>query len=178
MTSAGTDHNFSRLTHHHSRRRGHTAIGRLCISHCRSGIPTPSTRDTATLRVTSKADNITGNIDCAMDECLPTDTGGSQWERACLKYFQFFNNDKSLSKGAKARHKRHTINGPLCGTTQVSWYQKGKSKQETVSGSGISWAVCKSAPCSRQITTPAPHHSVFLQALCPFCRPTNSVKAL
>ena len=34
-------------------------------------------------------------------------------------------------------------------------------KQETESGSGISWAICKSAPCSRQITTPAPHHSVF-----------------
>jgi len=29
-------------------------------------------------------------------------------------------------------------------------------KQETVSGSGISWAICKSAPSSRQITTPAP----------------------
>ena len=26
---------------------------------------------------------------------------------------------------------------------------------------GISWAICKSAPRSRQITTPAPHHSVF-----------------
>jgi len=37
-------------------------------------------------------------------------------------------------------------------------------KQETVSGSGISWAICKSAPCSRQITMPAPHHSSFLQA--------------
>ena len=51
-------------------------------------------------------------------------------------------------------------------------------KQETVSGSGISWAICKSAPRSRQITTPAPHRSVFLQAECPSCRPTNSVKAL
>ena len=39
-------------------------------------------------------------------------------------------------------------------------------KQETVSGSGISCAICKSAPCSRQITTPAPHHSSFLQAGC------------
>jgi len=47
-------------------------------------------------------------------------------------------------------------------------------KQETVSGNGISWAVCKCAPHSRQITTPAPHYSVFLQAGCP----TNSVKAL
>ena len=30
-------------------------------------------------------------------------------------------------------------------------------KQETVSGSGIGWAICKSAHCSRQIATPAPH---------------------
>ena len=65
----------------------------------------------------------------------------------------------------------------------VSRYQKVKPiwillKQETVSGSGISWAVCKSAPRFRQITTPAPHHSVFLQAGCPSCHPTNSVKAL
>ena len=51
-------------------------------------------------------------------------------------------------------------------------------KQETASGSGISWAICKSAPCSRQITTPAPHHSSFLQAGFPSCLPTNSVKAL
>ena len=34
-------------------------------------------------------------------------------------------------------------------------------KQEIMSGIFISWAVCKSAPRSRQITTPAPHHSVF-----------------
>ena len=51
-------------------------------------------------------------------------------------------------------------------------------KRETVSGSGISWAICKSAPRSRQTTTPAPHHSVFFQAGCPSCRPTNSVKEL
>ena len=51
-------------------------------------------------------------------------------------------------------------------------------KQETVSGSGIRWVICKSAPRSRQITTPTPHHSVFLQAGCPSCHPTNSVKAL
>ena len=33
--------------------------------------------------------------------------------------------------------------------------------QETVSGSGISWAKCMSAPFSRQITTPTPHNSVL-----------------
>ena len=51
-------------------------------------------------------------------------------------------------------------------------------KRETVSGSGIGWAICKSASRSRQITMPAPHHSVFLQAGCPYCCPTNSVKAM
>ena len=40
----------------------------------------------------------------------------------------------------------------------------------------MSWTICKSfAPCSRQITTPVPHHSVFLQAGCSSCRqPTAS----
>jgi len=33
-------------------------------------------------------------------------------------------------------------------------------KQQTVSGSGISWAIGKSAPRSRQITMPALYHSV------------------
>ena len=48
-------------------------------------------------------------------------------------------------------------------------------KQETVSGSGISWAICKSAPCSRQITTPAPHRSVFYRpGALPVTQPTAS----
>jgi len=51
-------------------------------------------------------------------------------------------------------------------------------KQETMSGSGISWVICKSAPRSRQITMQHPTAPVFLQAGCPSCRPTNSVKAL
>jgi len=49
-------------------------------------------------------------------------------------------------------------------------------KQQTVSGSGISWAICKSAPHSRQINTPAPHHSVFFYkpAALPAAQPTAS----
>ena len=34
-------------------------------------------------------------------------------------------------------------------------------KQETVSGSGISWARCKSTPSSRPTTTPVSRHSLF-----------------
>ena len=71
----------------------------------------------------------------------------------------------------------------LSRTTRVIRYQKGKTnldllEQEIVSGSGICWAMCKSAPHPRQITTPTSHHSGFLQARCPFCCRTISVKAL
>jgi len=50
-------------------------------------------------------------------------------------------------------------------------------KQETVSGSGIIWAICKYA------TRPRYNHGStrplsFLQARCPSCCPTNSVKAV
>jgi len=34
-------------------------------------------------------------------------------------------------------------------------------KQETVSCSGISWTIYKSAPRPRQVTSPGPHHSGF-----------------
>jgi len=48
-------------------------------------------------------------------------------------------------------------------------------KQETVSGSGISWAVCKSATRSRQITMPSPHHSIFYRPdALPAAQPTAS----
>ena len=49
-------------------------------------------------------------------------------------------------------------------------------EQDTVSGSGIGWVICKSAPHSRQTTTSAPHYSVFLDWM-PFLPQTNSVKA-
>jgi len=49
-------------------------------------------------------------------------------------------------------------------------------QQEIVSGSGISWAICKSAPWARHITTPASHHSGFykLDAL-PAAQPTDLI---
>jgi len=64
----------------------------------------------------------------------------------------------------------------------VSRYQKGKTKtnldflkQETVSGSGVSGAICKSATRPRQITMPASHHSVFFTGHAhPTTQPTAS----
>ena len=72
------------------------------------------------------------------------------------------------------------FSGPFSATTRVSLYKNGKTnldftEAETVSGSGISWAVCKSAPRSRQITMPVPHHSSFYRPdAFPAAQPTAS----
>ena len=77
----------------------------------------------------------------------------------------------------------HLFNGPLSRTTRVSRCKKGKPiwillKQETVSGSGIHsrhMQVCTSLQSDNHASTPP---LSFLEAGCPSCRPTNSVKAL
>jgi len=72
------------------------------------------------------------------------------------------------------------FNGLFSRTTWESRYQKGKTNLDfigarAVSGSGISWAICKSAPRYRQITTPVPHHSVFYRPdALPATQPTAS----
>jgi len=74
----------------------------------------------------------------------------------------------------------HPFNGPLSGTTRVSRYQKGKTNLDFTEARDSQWhwlghmRVCTLL----QTTMPAPHHPVFLQAGCPSCRPTNSIKAL
>ena len=50
-------------------------------------------------------------------------------------------------------------------------------KQETVIGSGISWAICKPAPHPRQITTPAPYHS-FLTGRMSFLLPNQQHQSI
>ena len=64
----------------------------------------------------------------------------------------------------RARAHTHPFNDPFSTTTDGTRNVKPiwiSLKQEAVSGSGISWAVCKSAPRCRQITTLAPDYSVF-----------------
>ena len=96
-------------------------------------------------------------------------------EQACLQKGSVFN-----VKSVKIPYTcTHPLNGPFSGTTRVSQCQKGKTNLNftgaRVSGSGISWAICKSAPRSKQITTPAPHHSVFYRPdALPAAQPTAS----
>ena len=105
-------------------------------------------------------------------------TGGYYWSKVLLPmWWQLVNYTHTHTHTHKHTHQH---NGPLSGTSTVSRYQKGKTNLDftearEVSGSGISWAICKSAPRSRQITMPVPHHSGFyrLDAL-PAAQPTAS----
>ena len=81
------------------------------------------------------------------------------------------------------RQHMHTFNSPFlglpkwAGTRKVKpiWFYWSKRQWVAVATSGP----YVSAPCSRQITTPAPHHSpVFVQAVCSSSHPTNIIKAL
>jgi len=74
----------------------------------------------------------------------------------------------------------HSFNGPLSGTTRVSRYQKGKINLYFTEARDSEWqwhlrAICKSAPRSSQISTPATHHSVFYRPdALPAAKPTAS----
>ena len=77
----------------------------------------------------------------------------------------------------------HPFNGPLSGTTRVSRYQKGKTNLDFTEARDSEWQwhqlghmqVCTSLQTNNHASTSL---LSFLQAGCPFCRPTNSVKAL
>ena len=77
----------------------------------------------------------------------------------------------------------HPFNGPFSGTTRVSRYQKGKSNLDFTEArdSECQWhqlghmQVCTLLQTDNHASNPP---LSFLQAGCPSCRPTNSVKAL
>ena len=84
-----------------------------------------------------------------------------------------------------AMHLTHThpFNGPFSGTTQVSRYQKGKTYLDFTEARDSEWQwhqlghmqVCTSLQTDDHASTPP---LSLLQAGCPSCRPTNSIKAL
>jgi len=71
----------------------------------------------------------------------------------------------------------------LSGTTRVGQYQKGKTNLDFTEARDSEWQwhqlghmqVCTSLEADNHASTPL---LSFLQAGCPSCRPTNSVKAL
>ena len=77
----------------------------------------------------------------------------------------------------------HPFNGPLSMTTRVGRYQKGKTNLDFTEArdTELQWnslgymQVCTLLQTDNHASTPP---LSFLQARCPSCRPTNSVKAL
>jgi len=77
----------------------------------------------------------------------------------------------------------HPFNGPLSGTTWVSRYQEGKTNLDFTEARDSEWQwnllghmqVCTSLQTDNHASNSP---LSFLQAGCPSCHPTNSVKAL
>ena len=94
-------------------------------------------------------------------------TLGSRTAKDQIRSFSLLISSSSVSaitaksSAYSSSHGRATLN-----SLNSSQYQEGKTNLDftearDIGGSGISWAICKSAPRSRQITRPAPYHSVF-----------------
>jgi len=88
-----------------------------------------------------------------------------------------------LLNGKKTKTKTNLFNGSLSGTTRVGRYQKGTTNLDFTEARDSEWQwhqldhmqVCISLQTDSHASTPP---LSFLQAGCPSCRPTNSVKAL
>jgi len=105
----------------------------------------------------------------------------SRWQTYVCPRNDVLDGVQIMRCGLKLHTHTHTRLTAVCpGLPGWASTRKGKPiwillKQETVSSSGISWAICKSAPRPRQITMPAPHHSVFYRPYAlPASQPTVS----
>ena len=102
-----------------------------------------------------------------------------------LKVWWFITHFATVSSQRKKYWLAHThpFNGPFSRTTRVGRYQKGETNLDFTEARASEWqwhqlGICKFAPRSRQNNHASTSPLSFLQAGCPSCRPTNSVKAL
>jgi len=74
---------------------------------------------------------------------------------------------------------KHTqpFNGPFTGTTWVSQYQKGKTNLDFTEARDSEWQWHQLGHMQVCTSLQTDNHSVFLQAGCPSCCPTNSIKS-
>ena len=116
------------------------------------------------------------HLDDSEKTSLPTDVSGH-------RPLHRLNAKRSVSSPIKTARYTHThthsFNGPLSGTTRVGQYQKGKTNLDFTEARDSEWQWHQLGRMQvytlLQASTP---QLSFLQAGCPSCRPTNSVKAL
>ena len=125
------------------------------------------------------------SIECSMStvirwNVLQTETCNSGHDETNMPS-QFRNAQLCLFHKNDTQHT-HPLNAPLSWTTRVSRYQKGKTNLHFTGARDSEWQwhplghmqVCTSLQTDNHASTPP---LGFLQAGCPSCRPTNSVKA-
>jgi len=94
-------------------------------------------------------------------------TFGCSWPWYCINGPGYI-----TGKGTHTHTHTHTFNGPLAGTTRVSWYQKGKTNLDFTEARDSEWQwhqlghmqVCTSLRTDNHASTPP---LSFLQAGCP-----------
>jgi len=100
----------------------------------------------------------------------------------CITDQRYFSYESHFSFSFCYTHT-HTFNGHLSGITRVCRYQEGKTNLDFTEARDSEWQwhqlghmqVCTSLQTGNHASTPP---LSFLQAACPSCRPTNSIKAL
>ena len=103
-----------------------------------------------------------------------------------LTFFDAWYSAQPTNRGLVSWLTTHThtrLTAPFSGTTWVSQYQKGKTNLDFTEARDSEWQwhqlshmqVCTSLQTDNHTSTPP---LSFLQAGCPSCRPTNSVRAL
>ena len=110
-------------------------------------------------------------------------SGGARDFRHGVRQSVAFLSVHSRSAALPTHTHTHPFNGPLSGTTRVSRYQKRKTNLDFTEARDSEWQwhqlghmqVCTSLQTDNHANTSL---LSFLQAGCPSCRPTNSVKAL
>jgi len=136
---------------------------------------------------------VLGQIDCfvqcevvgfriALDGVQPPDTRIPWWSLPVIWWGSRYNHLGICVIIHTCAHTR-ALNGPFSETTRVSQYQKGKTNLDFTEARDSEWQwhqlghmlVCTLLQTDNHASTPP---LSFLQAGCPSCRPTNSVKAV
>ena len=132
-------------------------------------------------RVDRKAVSTTQNSSVSKLNGFVTDRTADQME---LEIIQVDSLQPRTRKRVSYMHTYvHPFNGPFSGTSQVSRYQKGKTNLDFTEARDSEWQwhqlghmqVCTWLQTDNHTST---RPLSFLQAGCPSCRPTNSIKAL
>jgi len=117
--------------------------------------------------------------DTAHDQAPAAPTTSCQLQTRAVYTYTNQPTNQSINQSITHAHT-HPFNGPLSGTTRVSRYhQRGKTNPDFAEAGDSEWQrhqlgrICKSPSHSRQITTPAPHHSDFFPGRMPFLPPNQ-----